>query len=72
MTTIPIDDGGSDQYVNLVEEYVPNDPVIPNDAFKSRFLQNRTTEEREAIEKMINEKFKYDYDSFGLGDMDGS
>ena len=40
--------------------------------FKSRFLQNRTQEEKEAIEKMINEKFKYDYNSFGLGDMDGS
>ena len=29
--------------------------------FKSRFLGNRTPEEREAIEKMINEKFKYNY-----------
>ena len=35
-----------------------------NDVFKSRFLDNRTTEEREAIEKMINEKFKYNYDDF--------
>jgi len=70
ITTIP--QGGSDQYVNLVKEYVPQDPTIPDDAFTSRFLQNRTQEEREAIEKMINEKFKYDYNSFGLGDMDGS
>ena len=73
ITTIPQGgQGGSDQYVNLIEEYVPQDPTIPNDAFTSRFLQNRTQEEREAIEKMINEKFKYDYGSFGLGDMDGS
>ena len=43
-----------------------------SEVFKSRFLQNRTQEEKEAIEKMINEKFKYDYNSFGLGDMDGS
>ena len=70
ITTIP--QGGSDEYVNLIEQYVPEGPTIPNDAFESRFLQNRTTEEREAIEKMINEKFKYDYNSFGLGDMDGS
>ena len=70
ITTIPIEDGGSDQYVNLVEEYVPDDPTIPNNAFnfKSRFLQNRTKEEREAIEKDIQERFK----DFGLGDMDGS
>ena len=73
ITTIPQGgQGGSDQYVNLIEEYVPQDPTIPDDAFTSRFLQNRTQEEREAIEKMINEKFKYDYGSFGLGDMDGS
>ena len=70
ITTIP--QGGSDDYVNLVEEYVPEGPTIPNDAFTSRFLQNRTPEERKEIEKMINEKFKYDYNSFGLGDMDGS
>jgi len=70
ITTIP--QGGSDEYVNLVEEYLPALPAIPDDAFTSRFLQNRTQEEREAIEKMINEKFKYDYNSFGLGDMDGS
>ena len=72
ITTLPTGDGGSDQYVNLIDQYVPDDPAIPNDAFESRFLQNRTTEEREAIEKMINEKFKYDYNSFGLGDTDNS
>ena len=70
ITTIP--QGESDEYVNLIKEYVSEDPTIPDAAFESRFLQNRTQEEREAIEKMINEKFKYDYDSFGLGDMDGS
>ena len=72
ITTIPTSNGGSDQYVNLINEYVPNEPTIPDGALKSRFLGNRTKEEREAIEKMINEKFKYDYNSFGLGDMDGS
>ena len=63
-------------YSELVEQFVPPS-TMPEDedllgGFKSRFLQNRTQEEREAIEKMINEKFKYDYGSFGLGDMDGS
>ena len=72
ITTLPTGDSGSDQYVNLIDQYVPDDPVIPDNVFQSRFLQNRKTEEREAIEKMINEKFKYDYNSFGLGDMDGS
>jgi len=70
ITTIPIEDEGSDQYVNLIDQYVPDDPTIPNNAFnfKSRFLQNRTKEEKEAIEKDIQERFK----DFGLGDMDGS
>ena len=63
-------------YSELVEQFLP-ESTMPEDedllgCFKSRFLQNRTQEEREAIEDMINEKFKYDYDSFGLGDMDGS
>jgi len=63
-------------YSELVEQFLP-ESTMPEDedlpgGFKSRFLQNRTQEEREAIEKMINEKFKYDYNSFGLGDMDGS
>jgi hypothetical protein len=74
ITTIP--QGGSDEYVRLIEEFLPPS-TMPEDedllgGFKSRFLQNRPKEEREAIEKMINEKFKYDYNSFGLGDMDGS
>ena len=74
ITTIP--QGGSDEYVKLVEKFLPKS-TMPEDeellgGFKSRFLQNRPKEEKEAIEKMINEKFKYDYNSFGLGDMDGS
>jgi len=69
ITTLP--QGGGDNYVKLVEEYVPQDPTIPNDAFTSRFLQNRTTEERKAIEKSINERFK-NFGGFGLEDMDGS
>jgi len=68
--------GGSDEYVRLIEKFLPVS-TMPEDedllgGFKSRFLQNKTQEEREAIENMINEKFKYDYNSFGLGDMDGS
>ena len=63
-------------YSELVEQFLP-ESTMPEDedllgGFKSRFLQNRTPEEIKAIEDMINEKFKYDYDSFGLGDMDGS
>jgi len=74
-TIVPVT-GGSDNYTQLVEQFLPKS-TMPEDeellgGFKSRFLQNRTKEEREAIEKMINEKFKYDYNSFGLGDMDGS
>ena len=74
--TIVPNTGGSDNYAKLVEQYLP-ESTMPEDeellgGFKSRYLQNRTTEEREAIEDMINEKFKYDYNSFGLGDMDGS
>ena len=75
------DDGGITtiapvNYSELVEKFLPQS-TMPEDedllgGFKSRFLQNRTQEEREAIEDMINEKFKYDYNSFGLGDMDGS
>ena len=74
ITNIPV--GGSDEYVKLVEKFLPPS-TMPEDedllgGFKSRFLQNRPKEEKEAIEKMINEKFKYDYPSFGLEDMDGS
>jgi len=72
ITTIPQGgQGGSDEYVRLIDQYVPDDPTIPDDAFKSRFLQNRPKKEKEAIEKMINEKFK-NFGGFGLGDMDGS
>ena len=56
--------GGSDDYTKLVEQYlVPteSDVELNDGAFTSRYLQNRTKEEREAIEKMINEKFKYNY-----------
>ena len=35
--TIPTGDNGSDQYVNLIDQYVPKDPTIPNDAFSQRF-----------------------------------
>ena len=75
------DDGGITtiapvNYSELVEKFLPQS-TMPEDedllgGFKSRFLQNRTQEEREAIEDMINEKFKYDYDTFVLVDMDGS
>ncbi len=37
ITTLPTGNGGSAQYVNLIDQYVPNDPVIPNDAFLQRF-----------------------------------
>jgi len=73
-TIIP-NTGGSNDYTKLVEQYIvptESDVELNDGAFKSRFLQNRTKEEKEAIEKMINEKFKYDYGSFGLGNMDGS
>ena len=73
--TITPDGGGSREYVDLIQQYVvptESDVELNEGGFKSRFLQNRTPEERKAIEKMINEKFKYDYNSFGLGDMDGS
>ena len=74
--TIVPNTGGSDDYTKLVEQFLPKS-TMPEDeellgSFKSRFLNNKTQEEREAIEKRINEKFKYDYNSFGLGDMDGS
>jgi len=37
ITTLPTGDGESAQYVNLIDKYVPDDPVIPNDAFLQRF-----------------------------------
>ena len=77
ITTIPV--GGSDEYVRLIEKFVPPS-TMPEDedligGFFSRYLPDDTPEEKakkKEIEKMINEKFKYDYNSFGLGDMDGS
>ena len=59
-------DGRSDDYVKLVEKYTEDvaDPELNEEGFKWRFGQNRTQEEREAIEKMINEKFKYNYADF--------
>ena len=63
-TVVPVT-GGSDDYTKLVQQYLPVS-TMPEDeellgGFKSRFLQNRTPDERKAIEKMINEKFKYNY-----------
>ena len=65
-TIIP-NTGGSNDYTKLVEQYIvptESDVELNDGAFKSRYLQNRTPEEREAIEKMINEKFKYNYGDF--------
>ena len=78
ITTI-IPEESSDQYVKLIEELVPKS-TMPEDeellgGFFSRYLPNKTPEEKEKkkeIEKMINKKFKYDYNNLGLGDMDGS
>ena len=67
ITNIPTSSGGSGEYVDLIEKYVPQDPTIPNDAFTSRFLPDKTPEEKaqkEKIEKMINEKFK-NFGGFG-------
>ena len=77
-TVAPPDGNGNgngnvnNQGINVVLPQIKKLINENNDIFKSRFLGNRTTEEREAIEKMINEKFKYNYGDFGLGDMDGS
>jgi len=54
----------NNQGINVVLPQIEKLINENNDVFKSRFLDNRTTEEREAIEKMINEKFKYNYDDF--------
>jgi len=64
-----------DSWLSSQNQSIDNDDETEEGDFKSRFLQNRTPEEREVIEQMINEKFsgeEWDYDSFGLGDMDGS
>ena len=41
ITTLPTGgnggNGGSDQYLNLIKEYIPDDPVIPDEAFSQRF-----------------------------------
>jgi len=66
ITTVPTGEGGSDDYVKLVEQYrqdIP-DTELNEGVFKSRFLQNRSAKEREDIEKMINERFKYNYADF--------
>ena len=74
ITNIISNAGDGNNYVPML---IPEDSTMPEDeellgGFKSRFLQNRTQEEREAIEKMINEKFNYKYGNFGLGEYDGS
>ena len=64
--TIPTGDNGSDQYVNLIDQYVPKDPTIPNDAFSQRFKVkdefrkakgNDLMAEDKAIQKMIEELY---------------
>jgi hypothetical protein len=74
-TIVPVT-GGSSDYTKLVEQFLPKSTMPEDDellgSFTSRYLSNRTKEEKKAIEDMINEKFKYDYNSFGLEDMDGS
>ena len=63
--------GGRDKGVMaLIEKVVNEDNYNPE--FKQRYLQNRTDEERAAIKKMIEDKFKWNNYGFGLGDMDGS
>jgi len=65
--TLPGGDGRSREYVDLIKQYVvptESDVELNDGSFRSRFLQNRTKEERDAIEKMINEKFKYNYGDF--------
>jgi len=37
ITTIPTGEGGSDQYVNLIDQYVPEAPTVSNDEFSQRF-----------------------------------
>jgi hypothetical protein len=66
ITNIISNAGDGNNYVPMLR---PEDSTMPEDeellgGFKSRFLQNRTREEREAIEKMINEKFNYNYADF--------
>ena len=58
--------GGSDQYVNLIDQYVPEDPTVSNDEFSQRFKVkdefrkakgDDLKAEDEAILKMINELY---------------
>ena len=55
-----------------------SDVELNDGAFKARFLPDSTPEERarkEAIEKAMMERFKgpeWDWNSFGLGEYDGS
>ena len=60
------DDGGSEQYVNLIDQYLPEDPTIPNDAFSQRFKVkdefrkakgDDLKAEDKAIQKMIDELY---------------
>ena len=64
ITTLP--QNGSDQYVNLIDQYVPDDPAIPNDAFSQRFKVkdefrkakgNDLRAEDKTIQKMIEELY---------------
>ena len=66
ITTIPIDDDGSAQYVNLIDQYLPEDPTIPDDAFLQRFKVkdefrkakgDDLKAEDKAIQKMIEELY---------------
>ena len=66
ITTLPTGDNGSDQYVNLIDQYLPEDPTIPNDAFSQRFKVkdefrkakgNDLRAEDKTIQKMIEELY---------------
>ena len=64
-----------DSWLSSQNQSIDNEDETGEGDFDWRFGQNKTEEERAAIEQMINEKFsgeEWDYDSFGLGDMDGS
>jgi hypothetical protein len=69
-TIVPVT-GGSDDYVKLVEKFLPVS-TMPEDedllgGFTSRYLPDKTEEEKELkkeIEKMINKKFK-NFGGFG-------
>ena len=76
ITTIPTGDGGSDDYVKLVEKYIQNvaDPELNDSGFEWRFGQNKSADEVAATNKAMNKKIQ-DWGwtgRIGLGDMDGS